>query len=280
MSLPPLSATAQTVQRLDPDRFLTALFADPELREDLFALYAFNMEVARIRETVNEPVLGQMRIQWWRDVLEAHFEGKSVPGHPTAQALIETIKRHDLPREPFDTLLEGRDRDMDDRPIPDQESLLAYIDTTGGSVSVLAAQILSGEGDALETARKLGSAYALAGLLRAIPFHASQNRFYLPSDLMDGHGAQEENLLQGRVGKAEQAAIRELVEAVLTAIADCRKASRHVQPSVIAALLPATIAEGAMRRLSKAGFNPFNARFQQPVRYPVKLTWRAWRKRF
>jgi phytoene synthase len=61
-----LSAVAELVRRHDRDRYMTALFAPAARREALFALYAFNYEIARVREAVTQPTLGQIRLQWWR----------------------------------------------------------------------------------------------------------------------------------------------------------------------------------------------------------------------
>ena len=63
------------VRRHDRDRYQTALFAPADRREALFALYAFNYEIARVRETVTQPMLGQIRLQWWREVVEAAYAG-------------------------------------------------------------------------------------------------------------------------------------------------------------------------------------------------------------
>src|SRR5262249_7298828 len=60
----------------DKDRFLTTLFAPAEHRDALFALYAFNVEIARVREVVREPVAGEIRLQWWHDVLGGGGRGE------------------------------------------------------------------------------------------------------------------------------------------------------------------------------------------------------------
>jgi phytoene synthase len=276
-----LSTLAQSVRRLDGDRFFTALFAPPERREALLTLYAFNAEVARIRETVTEPVLGQMRIQWWRDTIESLYQPDAPPSaHPTAQALAVVIERHNLPHDAFQMLLDARERDMDDRPIPDQESLSAYITCTGGTLAGLAMTVLGGHADEIAIAAKVGSAFALCGLLRAVPFHLNHGRFYLPADVMADHGASLEALESGTMGAAEKLVVEELSTAVITALDESRRVMRRVGRDQVAALLPATLAEGAVMRLRKADHNLFDLRFQQGHRRPLALAWRAWRGRF
>ena len=68
------SEVAALVRRHDRDRFQTALFVPAARRDALFALYAFNYEIARVRESVSEPTLGLIRLEWWRQSLDAAFE--------------------------------------------------------------------------------------------------------------------------------------------------------------------------------------------------------------
>src|SRR5476649_2521907 len=93
---PALSYCAEQVRRYDHDRFLTALFAPADRRDDLLALYAFNLEIAKIRETVTEPMLGRIRLQWWREAIEG-FAAGTVRKHAVAEPLAEAVRRRDLP---------------------------------------------------------------------------------------------------------------------------------------------------------------------------------------
>ncbi|SIS41197.1 phytoene/squalene synthase family protein [Insolitispirillum peregrinum] len=282
-----LSPIAREVQRVDPDRFLTALFAPAEFREDVLAVYAFNSEIARIRETVNEPVLGVMRVQWWRDTLEAIYrDPQAVPAHPVAQALAAAIHRHTLPQELFDELLEARERDMDERPIPDQESLALYVRCTGGHLARLVAMVLCGHDASVgEVAGKVGAAYALGGLLRAVPFHARHDRLYVPTEILNDHQADVTGLLAGKIDAGGRSAVAELRAAATTALREARHvwkgsvAADH-RKAAVAAVLPGTMAEGYLKRLERAGDDPFESRLAVPTRRPVTLAWRAWRSTF
>ena len=112
-----ISYVADMVKRYDRDRYLTALFAPSAIREKLLTLYAFNAEVARIRETVTEPMIGQMRLQWWRDVITAVSEGKGAPkGHPVAEPLAVLVESQTLSLGNFLSLLEAREQDMSEDP--------------------------------------------------------------------------------------------------------------------------------------------------------------------
>ena len=108
---------ARQVRRLDHERYFATLFAPRDRRQALLALYAFNLDIATIRETVTEPLIGQMRLQWWRDAIAAIHDGRT-PEHPVAAALADAIARHDLAHAPFDLMIDARERDIEDESIP------------------------------------------------------------------------------------------------------------------------------------------------------------------
>ncbi|MGQ0675605.1 MAG: phytoene/squalene synthase family protein, partial [Rhodospirillales bacterium] len=110
-----LSYCGGEVRRHDPDRFLCALFAPAERREDLLALAAFNLELARVRELVSEPMLGRIRLQWWREALGEIYSGMP-RRHAVIQPLHETIKRRGLDRALLDRMIDARESDMDGKP--------------------------------------------------------------------------------------------------------------------------------------------------------------------
>src|SRR6202048_583115 len=109
-----LSPVAALVRHHDRDRYQTVLVAPAARREALFALYAFNYEIARVRESVTQPMLGQIRLQWWRENIAAAFEGGPVRPHPVAEALTTVIRDLRLSRDHFDRLIDGRETDLGD----------------------------------------------------------------------------------------------------------------------------------------------------------------------
>src|SRR5215469_12593939 len=100
-----LSPVAALVRQHDHDRFQTALFAPAARREALFALYAFNYEIARVRESVREPALGEIRLEWWRQAVDAAYLGKP-PRHPVAEAVAEAVRAFAPARAHFDRLID------------------------------------------------------------------------------------------------------------------------------------------------------------------------------
>jgi len=170
---------ARLVRERDPDRYFSGLFAPAMLRPHLFALYAFNHEIARIGETVREPMLGEIRLAWWRESLEGARSGAPRPHH-VAQALAQTFAAIDLPGALFDAMIDARQFDLLEGTFEDTARRDAYVDATSGNVMRLASRILGGEDRFDDLAREAGAAYGLCGLLlnRAI----GRGRPFIPDD--------------------------------------------------------------------------------------------------
>jgi phytoene synthase len=251
-----LSYCARQVERFDNDRFVCVSFAPEAAREDLLALFAFNLEVARIRESVREPMLGYMRLQWWRDAIEQIYLGAAV-NHPIADALSQAIRRTPLDQAEFDRLLTGREQDMASAAPEDEAALIAYADQTSGSLLLLALQLLGVALPAARTAaRDVGIAWALTGLLRAVPFHARAHRVYLPRELNQQAGLDIWSLFEN----GRTPGLPRVVEALAgTAQAYLQRARDTKQVPVAATplLLLATFADHYLARLRRAGFDPF-----------------------
>src|SRR5436305_9654489 len=145
------------VHQHDRDRWLASLFAPADKRPHLNALYAFNIEVARIGAVVSDPMPGEIRMQWWTDALEDAARG-DVRAHPVAHAFLDTTDKCGLPRADFAALIEARRFDLYDEPMPDVPALIAYCDATASCLFRAAAQILSAE-QAADAAHAAGIAY-------------------------------------------------------------------------------------------------------------------------
>src|SRR3712207_4274556 len=121
----------------DPDRFYAALFAPAGKRAHLFALYAFSLEIARVREAVSEPMPGEIRLQWWRDALQGEARG-DVRANPVAAAIDQTIVRYRLPRSALVALVDARVFDLYDDAPPTITDLEGYCGETSSVLIRLA----------------------------------------------------------------------------------------------------------------------------------------------
>jgi NADH dehydrogenase [ubiquinone] 1 alpha subcomplex assembly factor 6 len=260
-----LSAPAAIVRRHDRDRYQTALFAPSDRREALFALYAFNYEVARVRETVTTPMLGQIRLQWWREIVEAAYIGTPARRHEVVQPLVVAIAEFGLSRAHFDRIIDTRERDLADTPPSDLAALVDYAEGTSSTLLHLALEALgAAEPAPVAAAREVGIAYALAGLLRAMPFHAASGRSYIPEDVAARVGLDPASYARRRDTPALRNAAAELAEAAATHLAAGRQRRGQTPRRARAALLPAVIADRFLTRLKRAAYNPFAPELAAP----------------
>jgi phytoene synthase len=263
---------AQQLRRLDHDRYLTTLFAPAAARPLLIALYAFNTEVARVGETVSEPIIGQMRLQWWRDAIAEAASGRPRK-HPVVAGLVDVLANGVAPAD-FEPLLVAREQDLDEGAPADLAALEAYAEATSATLAQLAARLLGAADDTTRAAaRHVGIAWALVGCLRAVPFLAQRRRCMLPADLVAAAGIDLDALHEGRPGPGLAAVAREVASRAEAHLAAARE--RRPPRAARAALLPATLAAMHLRRLARAGF----ALFDPALRRPDPGVWRllgAW----
>lgn len=159
------------LKAVDPDRYRSALFADKAARAKLMTLYAFHAELAKVPELVSEPMLGEIRYQWWRECVDEIYSGKSVRKHEVASPLSEVLRSSEMPRFWVDRLIDGRARDLDPQPFGDITAAQSYCAQTSGVLMQMAVHLLGGEGgDAVLSA---GEAWGLTGIARSWKYYTN-----------------------------------------------------------------------------------------------------------
>jgi 15-cis-phytoene synthase len=259
------------VREADKDRFVATLFAAAPRRRALHALYAFNVELARVRELAREPMPGEIRLQWWRDVLAGQAAEQA---GPVASALRATIVRYRLPLAAFTDMIEARSFDLYDDPMGSLAELEGYADKTSAALMRLAAQILNeGREPGLDqAARHAGIAYAIAGLLVAFPLHAARRQLYVPLDLMRRHAARPEDAFAGVATEGIKAALAELRGIARAHLAQIPVAT--IPAELLPAVLPAALVAPTLKRLDRTAVDPFAPRLL-PAWRRQWLLWRA-----
>jgi phytoene synthase len=274
-----LSYCARQVRRYDHDRFLTCLFAPPGAREDLFALYAFNHEIAKVAEVVTEPMAGQIRIQWWREALDGLYAGDPRK-HQVAEPLSGAIRRRGLTRARFERLLDARERDLDTDPPATLEELERYAADTSATLVDLALEVLERQDEASFTAgRHVGIAWALTGLARAVPFHATQRRLMLPGNLAWQAELDPHDLFELRQPVQVRPVVRQVAERARDHLDRARAA--QAPKAAVPALLPGVLARRYLDVLAANDHDPFAGpvQTQLPGR-PWRLLWASLRGRY
>jgi 15-cis-phytoene synthase len=262
----------------DKDRWLASLFAPADRRRHLHALYAFNLEVARVRELAREPMAGEIRLQWWREVIAGTRPGEAA-ANPVAAALLETIARFGLSSQTLADLIEARAFDLYDDPMPSMEAFAGYGRRTAAGLIELAAQVLGGASPGVcEAAVPAGIAYATTGLLRAFALHASRGQLYLPADVIERHGVSVPDVFAGRTTgplRDALAQLRAFARANFTEFA-----ARHaaLQPAVAPAFLPVALVPAYLDRMERRGYDPFTTPVDVPQWRRQFILWRAARR--
>jgi len=263
------------VRGADKDRFLAGLFAPGEGRRSLYALYAFNIELTRVRDMVSEPQLGEMRLTWWHDVVAAIYRGE-VTAHPVAEELARAIEAGGLPQAGLVNMIEARRGDLYDDPVPTLGDLEGYLGETASALTQMGALVLAGpQGAAAANAAGLaGVAFGLTGLLRSVPLHRARGQCFLPADLLARHGLTPAHVLSGRFDAPMAAAIAELAAHARRRLAEARSLHATIPQAAMPAFLPASLTDGYLKRLVKSGFNPLAEVAEVPQ---VARQWRLWR---
>ncbi|SFK34973.1 phytoene/squalene synthase family protein [Methylorubrum salsuginis] len=259
----------------DPDRYFATLFAPAAVRPHLFALSAFSLTVARVREAAGNPMAGEIRLQWWRDALQGEARG-DVRANPVAAALEDAIVARRLGRQPFVDLIDARVFDLYDDPMPRVNDLEGYCGETAASLIRLSALVLAdgAEPGGAAAAGHAGVAYGITGLLRALPWHARQGQVYLPGDLLRKNGVTREDIVSGRGGPGLVRACAELRALARQHLASYQAARATIAPAARPAFLPAALVEPYLAAMERPGYDPLNTSVEI-ARW--RKIWRLWR---
>lgn len=258
----------------DKDRWLASLFAPSTRRPDLMALYAFNLEIASVRERVSEPLPGEVRLQWWRDVLTGEGRG-DVLAHPVAAALVDTLSRNRLAVQPLLSLIDARVFDLYDDPMPSVGDLEGYCGETSSALMQVAALILAEGRDprTADLAGHAGIAYAVTGLLRSFALHAARGQVFVPRDVLSAQGLTRDDVVAGRDGPQVRAALASTRDVARRHLAAAERLAEGADPAVMAAIAPIATVAARLKGLDRP-YNPFGP---PPDVSQWRLQWAMWR---
>jgi 15-cis-phytoene synthase len=262
-----------SVRAADRDRFLATLFAPAEHRGALHALYALNIEIARVREAVREPLAGEIRLQWWSDAIAGKAAGDAT-ANPVAAALLETMTRYRLPSELLTGLIAARRFDLYDDPMRTLADFNDYARGTSATLIELSARILARDvPDLGALAHHAGLAHAIAGLLQAFPAHAARGQLFLPLELLERFGVRPQDLAAKPAAPQLRAAFAELRRQAREHLAQARRLAGGIPDAALPALLPVALVVPLLDRMEREDYDPF-----VPVEMPPwRRQWRLWR---
>jgi 15-cis-phytoene synthase len=269
---------ADLVRTHDFARYASTLFVPADLRRPLLALYAFNAEISRVREQVTQPLSGEVRMQWWTDMLRGAGHG-GVEGNPVAAELLLTIRNFHLPVEPLTRLIEEHQFDLYNDPMPSMAALEGYINDTAAALFMLAAAIAARPSPEIEhLARHAGLAQGFSQVIANLPFDGARRQLFVPLQVLQQHGSGIEEVFAGKQTPKLRAALDQLIGEAQRHLKTAFALLADVAPEVRPIFLPLALARRDLVRMSRADTDPFMLRMT-PRFSNLWTLWRASRSR-
>lgn len=268
---------ANLVRAHDFNRYASTLFVAPQLRRPLLSLYAFNVEITRVRDLVSQPLPGEIRMQWWTDML-AGLEHGSTEANPVAAELLQTIKAYALPVDRLSRLIEEHQFDLYNDPMPTEGALDGYLNDTSGALFVLAAQIAAGAAalpaaEIGHLARHAGLAQGILQVLASLPRDAAHRQLFVPLQILSRHGTDMEAVFAGTATSAIGAALDELAGQAQAHLDTALELLAEIPQPIRPVFLPLALVRRDLARRSRAGLDPFQP---QPASH-LSTLWTLWR---
>ncbi|KZT12069.1 uncharacterized protein LAESUDRAFT_720046 [Laetiporus sulphureus 93-53] len=277
----PAAYCEDLVRKRDYEAHLVSHFWPRESRRHFFALRAFYVELASIPEAVSSPMIGKMRMQFWRDAVKGISDGRP-PRHPIALALYDACQHAKLPTYHLKRIIDARDAELHTPTHMTLDSLTTHTESTSSTFLYLLLSLLSlSSSSALShAASHLGIAQGIATLLRALPYHASQGRMVIPAEITARHGVNQEVVFR-RGGGAQgiDDAVFEFATAandnLLTSLEMFKQEGMrgHVPSKARPVFLTGVPTRLYLERLEAVNFDAFHPSLQNR---DWKLPWRIW----
>lgn len=269
---------AELVRTHDFNRYVSTLFVPAEQRRALVALYAFNVEISRVHEQVSQPLPGEMRLQWWTDMLAGTDHG-GVEGNPVAAELMLAIRTWRLPVERLSRLIDEHQFDLYNDPMPTMAALEGYINDTSSALFTLGADIIGRPSEAVDhLARHAGLAQGIAQVIAALPLDASRRQLFVPQQVLESHGCGIEEVFAGKQTPKLRVALDQLLGEARGHLKTAHALLADVPPQMRPLFLPLAMVERDLQRMSRADNDPFMPHTTSRFRTLWTL-WRASRSR-
>lgn len=268
------SQCAELVRAHDFNRYASTLFVPVPTRRALLALYAFNVEICRVHTQVSQPLPGEIRLQWWRDMLAGQGHG-GVEGNPVAAELLSAIRGHRLPVERLSRLIDEHLFELYNDPMPTMAALEGYLNDTASAVFSLASAIMGSPSSEVEhLARHAGLAQGIVQVMASLPLDASQRRLFVPQQIFAKHGCDPEDLFAGKQTPKLRETLNDLLGEARAHLDAAYGLLASVPPDIRPAFLPLAQTKRDLVGLMRADNDPFVVR--PPSRFTVLWTlWRA-----
>jgi phytoene synthase len=264
---------ADLVRTHDFERYASTLFVNADTRRALLALFAFNVEISRVREQVSQPLPGEIRLQWWTDMLAGAGHG-GVEGNPVAAELQRAIRKYSLPVERLSRLIDEHQFDLYNDPMPSMAALEAYIQDTSSALFALGTRIMGRQSEVTDhLARHAGFAQGMARVIASLPVDAARRQLFVPLQLLESHGSGMEEVFAGKETPRMRAALDQLIGEARGHLKTAFELLASAPPEVRPLFLPLALVDRDLKRMSRADSDLFAARATSRLR----TLWTLWR---
>jgi phytoene synthase len=264
---------ADLVRSHDFVRYASTLFVPSEARRALLAVYAFNVEISRVREQVSQPLPGEIRLQWWTDMLAGSGHG-GVEGNPVAAELLLAIRNFRLPIERLSRLIDEHQFDLYNDPMPTRAALEGYLNDTSSALLSLGAAIAGRQSEDIEhLARHAGLAQGTAQVIATLPQDAVRRQLFVPLQLLQQHGSGMEEVFAGKQTPTLRAALDQLIAEARGHLKTAFALLDGVPPEARRVFLPLALVRRDLQRMSRADSDPFTPH----VTSRFRTLWTLWR---
>ena len=260
-----LSYLAEDLRKNDNDRFLATLLAPHEKREEIFTIYAFNQELAKVKETTKEEMIGMIRFQWWREAIEEIYSGKPRK-HDVVERLSTLIKKYNFDKNLFLQAIDEREKELDKNPFKTEEEFFHYAKISSGNIFRLIAEILGAKNYNKEVLNSLAQIFVMQGILRASRFNAANGKIFFPENLLIKHNINVDDFLSGQMNENIHEVSREITRNALSELKNFNYLIKKETLQNRKKLLPITvlsrISEVYLRRVKRGEYNVFQNDFE------------------
>jgi phytoene synthase len=203
---------------------------------------------------VSEPLLGQIRLQWWQDSINKIYAGSSdgIQGHYIFEHIPRVILERGLSKSLFDQFFEARASDFSRSPPKNEQALVDYVFGTSAALNILLLETIGEKNGFEDKAAEVGIAWGLTGLIRALPNLAKQGRFPLPISLI----APDQNLSEFNNDMVHA------IQSVCVIAKDYldRSLERNISVSKVhrSVFLSSILTTFYLKQISESGYNPYS----------------------
>jgi phytoene synthase len=264
---------ADLVRSHDFVRYASTVFVNAQQRRALLALYAFYMEISRVRDHVTQPLAGEIRLRWWTDMLAGEGHG-GVEGNPVASELKLAIDHFQLPIEPLMRLVDEHQFDLYNDPMPTLAALEGYVTETASALFALAARIAAApSAEIAHLARHAGLAQGFTQVIAALPRDTARRQLFVPAQLLAKQGIGAEHIFAARQTPSVRAALDQLIDEARRHLDTAFGLLNDIAPEARPIFLPLAIVRRDLAQMSRADSDPFVPHI--PSRF--QMLWTLWR---